>query len=1043
MDQLGTFQLNDARRLFELAKALHQKRFFNHHLTAEQCHIMNAILERDNFQLWRQFLDGNCCLVIAKDSSDDESTDSIPEGPEPVTQLALRIRYLLWEKAINFYYDKTSRENSGSLATIEELPKEHEMIELLDQLPEESNEESVPQEKTNVRNEEDDYDDDEDEENGEDKSKTSNGQEATDLKLNDNGQVILEMEGSVFAKSSEPDSEQEEERTQEPGTQEINAAESLEEQEATIKSFNKVYHNFEYDRETLIKKRKLDKSDMQLENQKTTENTESGEIPINLGLVSHSLKHLLNTIQERRDDISLNDLELRTLFMDVRKNRGKWANDERVGQEELYDACEKVLLDLRGYTEHSTPFLNKVSKREAPNYGLIIKKPMDLNTVMKKLKGLAYNSKQEFVDDLMLIWNNCLTYNSNPKHYLRAHALAMQKRTQKLVPSIPNIVIRNRSELEKDDEAEDGRASTPGGGGKKSSKKGRMRKREEVIKSEEPEGVADGSVESTLAQNTPTASVEPVSPVAEEKPSVAPEEREEDEEDEDAETEMRDNDEEDEDQDPELLAWKNLTATSRANYCENRAALFDDHYHLKMDAEALVRESGKMKNFHQFLEFKEVVSKGNKLLDSDEPYLLEYDIVGGVPGLAYEGVDDDAQEKYENSMADAIVQNPETTAVARSSLVLPEDSGLNKLYRDNITEIQEIRKICFKISLIRQMQTQAFVHRTQMRQPEIEYVKEVDVDPVSRLPNHDIFSEKTQYAALRKGVAKVAMHTGFESTEPFAINTLTQVAETYILNLAKTLKSHCESSSSNKLSEREILLLSLLENGVEKPDDLYTFIEERALKHQKKLRDLHDKLSGFLKDLLRPSLESFNEKNFEDNSEQFTTGDFTSDLGDDFFGFKELGLDKEFKMLTSSIPINLLHARLQSSLASSDSTSKSTKYEDLHEWNTPKLTAADVEKQIGLLRPFYRDWVKKTEAHYVKQQKRNGESTELPPPQELYLLEDDDLPQKQRNTRPRLPPTGKIASVKKKLLLGAFILPDEEENADIKLETGDPGLMVS
>ena len=338
MDQLGTFQLNDARRLFELAKALHQKRFFNHHLTAEQCHIINAILERDNFQLWRQFLDGNCCLVIAKDSSDDESADSIPEGTEPVTQLALRIRYLLWEKAINFYYDKTSRENSGSLATIEELPKEHEMIELLDQLPEESNEESVPQEKTNVRDEEDDYDDDEDEENGEDKSKTSNGQEATVLKLNDNGQV---MEGSVFAKSSEPDSEQEEERTQEPGAQEINAAESLEEQEATIKSFNKVYHNFEYDRETLIKKRKLDKSDMQLENQKTTENTESGEIPINLGLVSHSLKHLLNTIQERRDDISLNDLELRTLFMDVRKNRGKWANDERVGQEELYDACEK------------------------------------------------------------------------------------------------------------------------------------------------------------------------------------------------------------------------------------------------------------------------------------------------------------------------------------------------------------------------------------------------------------------------------------------------------------------------------------------------------------------------------------------------------------------------------------------------------------------------------------------------------------------------------------------------------------------------------
>ena len=44
------------------------------------------------------------------------------------------------------------------------------------------------------------------------------------------------------------------------------------------------------------------------------------------------------------------------------------SNDDRVGQEELYEACEKVLTDLKNYTEHSTPFLNKVNKREAPDY---------------------------------------------------------------------------------------------------------------------------------------------------------------------------------------------------------------------------------------------------------------------------------------------------------------------------------------------------------------------------------------------------------------------------------------------------------------------------------------------------------------------------------------------------------------------------------------------------------------------------------------------------------------------------------------------------
>ena len=82
---------------------------------------------------------------------------------------------------------------------------------------------------------------------------------------------------------------------------------------------------------------------------------------------------------------------------------------------------------------------------------------MDLNTVLKKLKNLAYNSKQEFVDDLMLIWSNCLTYNADPAHFIRAHAIAMQKKTIKLIPTIPDIRIRNRAEVEKEEEVENGK----------------------------------------------------------------------------------------------------------------------------------------------------------------------------------------------------------------------------------------------------------------------------------------------------------------------------------------------------------------------------------------------------------------------------------------------------------------------------------------------------------------------------------------------------------------------------------------------------------
>lgn len=1059
MAPLAVFEINDEQRLFALAKEMHKLSYFQDTLSNFQYQILNKILLLDNLSLWTNFIEGNCILHIERNPPVESSglqgeQEPLEEGSKPMILLALNVRYLLYEKAIDFYYFKAPDLTKPTKTTSHHETNETRLIECLDLLPVEDQDEEhskSEQKKAVIRDEEDDYDDDDDDDddintNGDTNVKDKQSSSATKFgsgiattsgsntedyfEKNADGAVILSIPESVLGvktdASGAPQGEQEN-GTESPGDA-PSLTYTLEEHDLQIINFNKIYHNFEYDRETLLKRRKLEKSDMQLENQKQNDG-ENSVIPISLGLASHSLKHLLNTIQEKREEISLDDFELRGLFMDIRKNRGKWANDERVGQEELYEACEKVLLDLRGNTEHSTPFLNKVSKREAPNYGLIIKTPMDLNTVMKKLKTLSYNSKSEFVDDLMLIWNNCLTYNADPKHFLRAHAIAMQKLTQKLVASIPNITIKVRSELDKEEETEQENigANSSVKGGKMAPKKGRMRRREEVIKAEETDGVSDSnhdsqtnSVESTpfSPANAPTTQPE----VGSHPPDDNMEE--DDEEGDDADDDVRDEDN-DGVQDTELQVWKNLTAKSRAKYCAARAALFDENYKIVMNADAVTRESGKMNDFDQFLENKNFVSKGNKLLDNDEPYLFEYDIAGGIPGIEYEGIDDNSQDKFENHMAELLVKEKEAPELAPSKLILPTDKGLNKLYTSNITEIQEIRKICFKISLIRQMQTQQFVHRTQMRQPEIDPVEEKDIDAVSKLPNHDINDEAVQYAALRRNISKIAMHTGFESTELCAINTLTQIAEKYMQNLARSIKLHSESTSRNRLSQEQIVLLSLLENGVDRPGDLYTFVQERVEKNRIKLKDLRGKLSGFLKDLLRPSLESFNEKSFDDNSEQFTTGDFTSELGDDFFGFKELGLDKEFKMLTSSIPVYLLHSRLQNSFNLSGPSNKASKYEDLKEWEVPKLTKADVEKQIGLLQPFYTELVLKTEALYVKLQKRKGANLDLPLPETLVLLEDEELPQKQRNIRPRLPPTGKIAQVKKKLLSMAFILPEE------------------
>ena len=42
----------------------------------------------------------------------------------------------------------------------------------------------------------------------------------------------------------------------------------------------------------------------------------------------------------------------------------------------------------------------------------VITNPMDLQTMLKRVKQRMYKSKREFQDDLDLIWNNCYTYNT-------------------------------------------------------------------------------------------------------------------------------------------------------------------------------------------------------------------------------------------------------------------------------------------------------------------------------------------------------------------------------------------------------------------------------------------------------------------------------------------------------------------------------------------------------------------------------------------------------------------------------------------------------
>ena len=134
---------------------------------------------------------------------------------------------------------------------------------------------------------------------------------------------------------------------------------------------------------------------------------------------------------------------------------------------------------------------------------------------------------------------------------------------------------------------------------------------------------------------------------------------------------------------------------------------------------------------------------------------------------------------------------------------------------------------------------------------------------------------------------------------------------------------------------------------------------------------------------------------FQDGSEQFVGGDFAEDLDEDFFGFRELGLAEELGLESLSVPLHLLQNRVHHAYQSQNQGPvTNTGYV----FEPPKacepITLDNLPLQIGLVQDFFRE----------KLRKNHDEP----------LVEDEDLPQKQRFPKPRLPPTGKISSPRKR-----------------------------
>ena len=165
-----------------------------------------------------------------------------------------------------------------------------------------------------------------------------------------------------------------------------------------------------------------------------------------------------------------------------------------------------------------------------------------------------------------------------------------------------------------------------------------------------------------------------------------------------------------------------------------------------------------------------------------------------------------------------------------------------------------------------------------------------------------------------------------------------------------------------------------------------------------KLTGIHDRMKFHLTELLRPALAQEAGQDgvgaFNDGSEQFVSGDFADELGEDYFGFKSLGLDGELGgMLT--VPLHLLQTRVRNQYQMQTQASGAPTIDVFEPLQTLEpVKKENIHGQIGLIKNFF-----------LAKLHANGD---------VPLIEDEDLPVKQRRPRPRLGATGKIVSPQKR-----------------------------
>ncbi|KAJ3012031.1 Transcriptional activator spt7 [Thoreauomyces humboldtii] len=744
-----------------------------------------------------------------------------------------------------------------------------------------------------------------------------------------------------------------------------------------------VYYSYEYDVDTLIPGPEERDRDATRSLSPESDYYKEEEVADVAKDVHSSLKYLFLLVNKGADPGRVEDVK--KLLDEVRPSRSKWASDN-IGQEELYLACEKALNDLKGYAGHSFPFLTPVLKREVPDYYDVIKNPMDLGTMAAKLEAHQYLSKRDFADDLTLIWNNCMQYNSHPpENPYRKHAGAMKRKSSDLLKKIPDItIVKVVQEPESEDEEgtehlakESNGASfdrtTPGVPQVSHPPNGIHVPPDPSPDADETERAEAQNEDDEIVFLDSTAANPTAGTVA-----AAEKIREAREESSLQERKSRD-------------VAASFARERHARQSENLKRKFEDcpaiiatshslGASVDDEQEYMKRNKKRRMDFNESKSSTPLKRKRDEYADEsdyrhvfEESYFPEIKYPAGcVPRLP--------QPKFTlgNREIDPalLFEDPEGKLTHQPSLsdypeMFPKHKGaLENQVNANIRELQRVKDIHARI-----VAHEANQPEEPDRKLPVPYQPPKTDEPLPPLT----MTAEAAADISKQAVAKMLLHAGFDGklfpkpgtlcalkelsslmrlpefpvASESALATLTDTFTDYFANLGKTIRVFTD-KFSKVMTDEEILQHTLEENGIEKPAQLDAHIRVDIGRHGDRLHHLRRKLSYAYKDMIKNE-DDAGEIDIEEASDDIISGNFYGDL--DLLNLREMGIDgvtgvprelwnkkaDRLRPIRARVRRRNVH-REEEPAAAEEATGKAA---------TLPWRPVEPKKVIGLLRPFY------------------------------------------------------------------------------------------